>query len=64
MNKAEWQDKIKESCEAAGTYQPFFDSVIDSLAGIMEMRDNAQKSSKHPGAIPSSSTPTRAGRQI
>lgn len=43
MIKGEWKDKIKESCEAAGTYQPFFDSVIDTLAGIMEMRDNAQE---------------------
>lgn len=43
MSREEWQDKIKESCEAAGTYQPFFDSVIDTLAGIMEMRDNAQE---------------------
>lgn len=41
MNKQEWEAKIKQSCEEAGTYQPFFDSVIDSLAGIMEMRDNA-----------------------
>lgn len=43
MNKEDWKRQIKESCEAAGTYQPFFDSVIDSLAGIMEMRDNAQE---------------------
>ena len=27
----------------AGTYQPFFDSVIETLAGILEMRDNAQE---------------------
>lgn len=25
----------------AGTYQPFFDPVIETLATIMEMRDNA-----------------------
>ena len=43
MKKPSWKKKIKESCEAAGTYQPFFDSVIDTLAGIMEMRDNAQE---------------------
>lgn len=43
MKKAAWKQKIKESCERAGTYQPFFESVIDSLAGIMELRDNAQE---------------------
>ena len=42
MTKANWKKKIKKACEAAGTYQPHFDSVIDSLAGIMELRDNAQ----------------------
>lgn len=43
MKKDEWRERIKEACEAAGTYQPFFDSVVESLAGIMEMRDNAQE---------------------
>lgn len=43
MTKEKWQTKIKEACETAGTYQPFFDAVIDSLAGIMEMRDNARE---------------------
>lgn len=43
MSREEWAEIIKESCEEAGTYQPFFGSVIDSLAGIMEMRDNAQE---------------------
>lgn len=43
MNKEEWKKRIIESCEAAGTYRPFFDSVIDTLAGIMESRDNAEE---------------------
>ena len=43
MNRNEWTRDIKEKCEAAGTYQPFFDSVIDTLAGILETRDNAQE---------------------
>lgn len=43
MEKARWKKKIKKACEDAGTYQPFFDSVIDTLAGIMELRDNAQE---------------------
>lgn len=43
MKKQNWQTEIKKACEEAGTYQPFFNSVIDSLAGIMELRDNAQE---------------------
>ena len=43
MEKKKWKKSIKESCVTAGTYQPFFDSVIDTLAGILEMRDNAQE---------------------
>ena len=43
MKKQSWKKKIKAACEAAGTYQPYFDSVINTLAGIMEMRDDAQE---------------------
>lgn len=43
MTKARWKNRIKRACKAAGTYQPFFDTVIDTLAGIMELRDNAQE---------------------
>ena len=35
----------------AGTYQPFFDSVIDTLAGILERRDDAQDLIESSGAI-------------
>jgi phage terminase small subunit len=39
MNRAEWTAKIKQSCEKAGTYQAYFDDVIDTLASILERRD-------------------------
>lgn len=42
MNKSSWKKKIKKSCEDAGTYRDYFDSIIDTLAGIMETRDDAQ----------------------
>lgn len=52
MKKSSWKNKIKKDCEAAGTYKPFFDSVIDTLAGILERRDEAldiyQKSGGNP----------------
>lgn len=43
MKKGEWLAKIENACKEAGTYRPFFDSVIDTLAGIMETRDRAQE---------------------
>ncbi len=39
--KKTWKRKIKQACEEAGTYQPFFDNVINTLAAIMEIRDAA-----------------------
>lgn len=41
MEKKKWKAKIKKACNEAGTYQPFFDSVIDTLADILEKRDRA-----------------------
>ena len=41
MKRATWKKRIKEACETAGTYRPFFDMVIDALAGILERRDLA-----------------------
>lgn len=43
MDRKEWKKRILDACEEAGTYRPFFDSVIDTLSGIMETRDNAQE---------------------
>lgn len=41
MIKAEWREAIKRACSEAGTYQPFFDTIIDELAQILEIRDTA-----------------------
>ena len=46
MTKATWKKKIEESCKEAGTYEPWYDHVIDTLAGILENRDRAQKQFK------------------
>lgn len=43
MKKKEWKEKIIKDAEEAGTYRTYFDAVIDTLAGIMETRDNAQE---------------------
>lgn len=42
MDKANWKTEIQAACEAVGTYKPAFDHVIDTLAGILEARDDAQ----------------------
>lgn len=49
MKKTSWKKRIREACETAGTYQPFFDDVIDALAGILEMRDDARKKFREKG---------------
>ena len=41
MKKKTWKARIKRACIDAGTYRPFFDTVIDELASIMERRDMA-----------------------
>lgn len=50
MDRKAWARKIKKQCVAAGTYKPFFDSVIDTLSGIMEHRDTAEQQYKDSGS--------------
>lgn len=50
MTKAGWKKRITETATAAGTYRPYFDPVIDTLAGILEKRDAAQKEFEKSGS--------------
>lgn len=43
MDKSEWKKRITQSCKDAGTYQTYFEDVIETLAGILENRDRAQE---------------------
>jgi len=52
MKKNAWNRKIKECCEEVGTYRESFDSVIETLAQIMEMRDDAIKKYEESGGEP------------
>jgi len=52
MKRNGWRKRIKDACIAAETYQPFFDSVIDTLAVLMETRDIAQKDFEDNGSMP------------
>lgn len=42
MKKETWKKRITQACKEAGTYREYFNSVIDTLAGILENRDSAQ----------------------
>ena len=43
MKKTDWKRKIKKATEDAGTYRPYFDATIDTLAEIMALRDDARR---------------------
>lgn len=43
MKKEEWIPRIKAACEEAGTYRPFFDDLIATLAGVLERRDECER---------------------
>lgn len=43
MNKTRWKKTIKDQTEGLGTYRKEFDPLIDTLADILEQRDEAYK---------------------
>lgn len=52
MKKESWKKKIKQSCIEMNTYQASFDSVIDTLAQILESRDSAHEQYVAEGSHP------------
>lgn len=52
MTKQEWIKKINSACKQAGTYQPQFKHVIETLAQIMEERDTAHDQYVEGGSQP------------
>lgn len=49
MTKNKWISLIKEQLSALGTQDPAYNSVIDTLAGILEQRDKTFKEFKNSG---------------
>lgn len=49
MNKEQWYKIIKEETKKAGTYRPYFESVIDSFADLLEVRDQVTAEYKASG---------------
>ena len=52
MKAKEWKEIIIKSCEDAGTYKPYFECVIDTLAQILEDRDITRQQYIDNGAQP------------
>lgn len=52
MKSTWWKKKIRQCCKDAGTYEPFFESIIETLAKLMETRDEAQKKYEEEGRQP------------
>lgn len=43
MTKSAWATIITDCAKSAGTYRTYFDSVINTLASILERRDAAEE---------------------
>lgn len=52
MKKETWKKRIKEASQEAGTYRPCFEELINTLAGILEKRDEAETEYKRLGSKP------------
>lgn len=52
MKKEQWKKRIIKATKDAGTYKPFFDDVINTLASIMEIRDITEQEYINSGAEP------------
>ena len=50
MDKGNWKIKLIKETLDAGTYRDYFDAVIDTLASILEKRDQAQKEFEETGS--------------
>lgn len=61
MKATAWRKRIVQACESAGTYKECFDSVIDTLALILERRDEADTEYKKSGGKPLVSYTNKGG---
>ena len=61
MKKAAWKTKIVKAAKEAGTYQPFFDLIIETLADILAKRDDAERIYLEKGGEPIVEHTNKAG---
>lgn len=63
MTKRTWKSRIKKCCRDAGTYQPWFDGPIDTLAEILEHRDESLEKYIQDGRRPVVTYTNKAGAE-
>jgi P27 family predicted phage terminase small subunit len=51
VKASQWRPKIKKQCEEMKTFQPSFNSAIDTLAKILEQRYAALEQFKREGSV-------------
>lgn len=61
MDKAEWTKRIKRACRASGTYQAQYHDVVETLAEILQRRDEAAEVYQAGGANPVIQYTNKAG---
>ncbi len=52
MKKMTWKKRIRDDCIRAGTYAEWCESIIDTLAAILEKRDAAEEQYKQLKSLP------------
>lgn len=52
MKKTAWKKRIRDDCIQAGTYAEWCESIIDTLAAILEKRDAAEEQYKQLKSLP------------
>lgn len=64
MEKKKWKTKIIKACQDAKTYKDFFDGAIDTLAQILETRDQVHQQYVDNGSNPTIIVTTdRSGKE-
>lgn len=60
-NKSEWLEIIRNAATDAGTYKPFFEPVLETLADILAKRDETEAIYKKSGGKPIIAHTNKAG---
>lgn len=61
VNSKTWRARIRKACKDAGTYRPFFEHTINTLAEIMERRDASLEQYELSGGKPVIAHTNKAG---
>lgn len=61
MTETGWKQLITDLCTQAGTYKPFFEPTIDTLAWTLAARDKAKEEYKSHGSQPIIGHTNKAG---